>query len=144
MNNKGAGIDHFYRPTCYQQLLSTVDNLCKQQSDQCLCYSHSENRANPVISHCSYSLLKMQSGFKYKSLTRWFKNQIIKFAKKFILISFWIFKYCFYYSFILYYCVIFYSLDAGFFNTYGCQTIWIQIRPNFVRPNLGLNCLQRL
>ena len=38
------------------------------------------------------------------------------FAKECILISFWIFKYCFYYSFTLYYCAISYSLDAGFFQ----------------------------
>ena len=42
-------------------------------------------------------------------------------------------EYCFYYSFILYYCAIFYSLDAGFFSIpSGCQTVWIQIRPNIL------------
>ena len=25
-----------------------------------------------------------------------------------------------------------------------CQTVWIQIRPDIVRPDLGPNCLQRL
>ena len=41
---------------------------------------------------------------------------IVIFAKKCIFISFWIVKYCFYYSFTLYYCAIFYSLDVGFFQ----------------------------
>ena len=49
-----------------------------------------------------------------KVQSRWFKNYI--FVKKFILISFWIFKYCFYNSFTHYYCAIFYSLDAGLFQ----------------------------
>ena len=63
--------------------------------------------------------------------SRWFKNYI--YAKKCILISFWIFQYCFYYSFTLYYCAILNSLDAGFFSVpSGCQTDWIQIRPNIL------------
>ena len=49
-----------------------------------------------------------------KVQSRGIKNYI--FAKKCILISFWIFKYCFYYSFTHYNCTIFYSLDAGFFQ----------------------------
>ena len=49
-----------------------------------------------------------------KVQSRWFRNYI--FAKKCILISFWIFKYCFYNSFTLYYCAIFCSLDARFFQ----------------------------
>ena len=47
--------------------------------------------------------------------SRGFKIYI--FAKKYILISFLIFKCCFYYSFTLYYCAIFYSLNTGLFNT---------------------------
>ena len=73
----------------------------------------------------------------------WFKNYI--FVKKCNLISFWIFKYCFYYSFTLYYCAIFYSLDAGFFNTIRVSN---SLDPDqarhFVGPDLGPNCLQRL
>ena len=26
----------------------------------------------------------------------------------------------------------------------GCHTVWIQIRPNIVGPDLGSNCMQRL
>ena len=47
-----------------------------------------------------------------KVKSRWFKNYI--FAKKCIFTCFWIFKYCFYYSFTLYYCTSFYS--SGFFQ----------------------------
>ena len=66
-----------------------------------------------------------------KVQSRWFKNYTS--AKKCFLISFWIFQYCFYYSFILYYCAIFNSLNAGFFSiSLGCQTVWIQIRPDIL------------
>ena len=75
--------------------------------------------------------------------SRWFKNYI--FAKKCILISYWIFKCCFYYYFTLYYIAIFYSLDAGFFNTIRVSN---SLEPDqarhFVWPDLGPNCLQRL
>ena len=77
-------------------------------------------RAHPAISHCSHLLLKCKVATNMchwlKVQSRWFKSNI--FAKKCILISFWIFKYCFYlyYYFTLYYCAIFYSLDAGFFQ----------------------------
>ena len=74
-------------------------------------------RAHPAISHCSHLLLKCRVATNIchwlKEQSRWFKNYI--FVKKCILISFCIFKYCFYYSFTHYYCAIFYSLDAGFF-----------------------------
>ena len=75
--------------------------------------------------------------------SRWFKNYIC--VRKSILISFWSFKYCLYYSFTHYYCAIFYSLDAGFFHT-----IWVSnsLDPDqarhFVGPDLGPNCLQGL
>ena len=76
------------------------------------------NRAHPAISHCSHLFLKCRAATHIchwlKVQSRWFKNYI--FAKKCILISFWIFEYCFYYSFTLYHCTIFYSLDAGFFQ----------------------------
>ena len=51
--------------------------------------------------------------------------------KKCIFISFWIFKYCFYYSFpllchiLLFGCWVF-SIPSR------CQTVWIQIRPNIL------------
>ena len=65
-----------------------------------------------------------------KVKSRWFKNYI--FAKKCIFTCFWIFKYCFYYSFTLYYCTSFYS--SGFFSTNlmsdsldpGQADIWVQ------------------
>ena len=43
----------------------------------------------------------------------------------------------FIFSFTHYYCTIFYSLDAGYFQNHeGVK--------QFVRPDLGPNCLQRL
>ena len=76
--------------------------------------------------------------------SRWFKSYIS--AKKCILIGFWIFQYCFYYSSTLYYCAIFYSLDAGFF--FNTIRVSKSLDPDqawqFVRPDLGPNCLQRL
>ena len=75
-------------------------------------------RVSPAIRHCSHLLLKCRvaTNISYwlKVHSRWFKTYI--FAKKCILISFWIFQYCFYYSFTLYYCAIFISLNAGFFS----------------------------
>ena len=90
--------------------------------------------AHPAISHCSRLLLKCRVATSIslwiKVQSRRFKNYI--FAEKCIVISFWIFKYCFYYSFTLYNCAIFYSLDAGFFQYHHFQTIWIQIRLNIL------------
>ena len=78
-----------------------------------------------------------------KVQSRRLKNYIL--AKKCILISYWIFQYCFKYSFTLYYCAIFYSLDAGFFNTIRVSN---SLDPDqakcFVGPDLGSDCLQRL
>ena len=79
-----------------------------------------------------------------KVQSEWFKNYT--FAKKFILISFWIFEYCFF--FITSYFIIvsdFTLWMLDFFNT-------IQVSKNldpdqarhFVGPDLGPNCLQRL
>ena len=84
----------------------------------------------PLVNR-SHLQLKMLSGYKYKSLakvhSRCFRKYIS--AKKCILISFWIFQYCFYYSFTLYYCAILKSLNSGLFSIpSGCQTAWIQIR----------------
>ena len=92
-------------------------------------------RAHPAISHCSHLLLKCRAATNINHWltvqSRWFKNDIL--AKKFILISFWIFQYFFYYSFTLNYCAIFYSLDAWIFLIpTGCQTIWILIRPHIM------------
>ena len=56
-------------------------------------------RAHPAISHCSQLLLKCRMATNIsqwlKVQSRWFKNYL--FVKKCILISFWIFQYCFYY-----------------------------------------------
>ena len=42
-------------------------------------------------------------------------------------------QYCFYYSYTLYYCAKFNSLNSGFFSLpSGCQTVWIQIRPDIL------------
>ena len=72
-----------------------------------------------------------------KVQSRWFKNYI--FAKKCILISFWIFENCFYYSFTL-----FYSLDAGFFQYHPGVSLNSDQARHFVGPDLDPNCLQRL
>ena len=102
-------------------------------------------RAHPAIRHCSYLLLKcgVATNIRLKLHSCGFKNYI--FAKKCILISFWIFQYCSYYSFTLFYCAIFYSLNTGFFNTI---TVSNSLDPDqtrhFVGPDLGPNCLQRL
>ena len=64
--------------------------------------------------------------------TGWFKNYIS--AKKCILISFWIFQYCFYYSFTLYYCAIFRSLNAVFFqNHQGVKQFRSRLGPTLCR-----------
>ena len=92
-----------------------------------------------------------------KVQSRLFINYI--FAKKCILISFWIFKYCFNYSFTHYYCAIFYSLDAGFRQFHpGVKQFGFRSGPTFcliwvrtvskghqnVWLDLHSNCLQRL
>ena len=64
-----------------------------------------------------------------KVQSRWFKNYI--FAKKCILISFLIFKYCFYYSFTLFFIVPYFSLWTLEFSIPSeYQTAWNQIRPD--------------
>ena len=104
-------------------------------------------RAHPAISHCSHLLLKIKSGYKYKSLAKYILggSKIIYLQKICILISFWIFQYCFYYSFTLYYCAIFYSLNTRFFNTFRVSN---SLDPDqarhFVVPDLDPNCLQML
>ena len=92
-------------------------------------------RAHPAISHCSHLLLKYRVATNIshclKVQSKWFKTYI--FTKKCIWISFWNFKYCFNYSFTLYYFAIFYPLDAEFFSLpSGCQTFWIQIRSDIL------------
>ena len=93
-------------------------------------------RAHPAISHCSHLLLNCRVATNMshwlKVHSRSFKNYISE--KK----CFWIFQYCFYYSFTLHYCAIFNSLNSGFFSIpSGCQTVWIQIRPTFCRAWSG-------
>ena len=54
------------------------------------------------------------------------------YLRKCILISFRIFKYCFYYSFTPYYCAIFYSLDAEIFqNHQGVKEFRFRSGPTF-------------
>ena len=73
-------------------------------------------------SHCSHLLLKCRVATNIhhwlKVLSRRFKNYI--FAKKCILISFWIFQCCFYYSFTLYYCAIFFLFGCWVFQYHQC------------------------
>ena len=56
--------------------------------------------------------------------SKWLKNHI--FPKKCIFISFWIFKYCFYYSFTLYNCVGCWIFSRGLPSR--CQTVCIQVQ----------------
>ena len=71
--------------------------------------------------------------------------QKLHICEKCILISFWIFEYCFYYAFIHYYCAIFYSLDAGFISIIQVSNSLDRDQArHFVGPDLGPNCLQRL
>ena len=93
-------------------------------------------RAHHAISHCSHLLLtcRVVTNISHwlKVQSRWFENYI--FAKKCTLISFWIFQYCSYYSFTLYYCAIFYSLDAGFFQYHrGVKQFGSRSGPTFCR-----------
>ena len=113
---------HSSSPACKPAYSYTVTYL----QVQCCPFIYNA-RAQPAISHCSHLV----------------KNFI--FAKKCISITLWIFQYCFYYSFILYYCAIFYSLDAGFFQYNQCvKQLGSRSGRHFVGPDLGPNCLQRL
>ena len=60
--------------------------------------------------------------------------------EKCILISFWVLQYCFYYSFPLYYCAIFNSLDATIRVSNSLDPD--QARHN-VGPDLRPNCMER-
>ena len=68
------------------------------------------------------------------------------------LVSYWVIFHAFCCLLILFKIIFF---DTFFQEHHQCQTVWIQIRPmsnsldpdqayNFVRPDLGPNCLQRL
>ena len=102
-------------------------------------------RAHPAI---IYLLLKMYSGYKYKSLAkstlRCLKNYIKK-KKKCILIRFWIFQNCFYYSFTLYYCtyLTLWMLDFSPNTIRVSNSLDPDQARHFVGPDLGPNCLQR-
>ena len=56
------------------------------------------------------------------------------------------FRILLYYCFTLYHCAIFYSLDAGFFNTIQVSNSFLDpdLARHFVRPDLGPNFLQML
>ena len=108
-----------------------------------LLFSNCFARAHSAISHCSHLLLKCRVAtnichwLKAQSLN-WFKKYIL--AKKCILIIFWIFQYCFYYSFTLDYCAIFYSLDAGFFQYHQgvkqfIKVVYLKVYPHFLYHN---------
>ena len=91
----------------------------------------------PIVAIC-YLKCRVATNISHCLLSRWFKNSYLQ--KSVILISFWIYKYCFF--FILshfYHCAIFYSGCWIFSMPYGCQTVWIQIRPNIL---LGLIWIQ--
>ena len=62
-----------------------------------------------------------------KVQSRWFKNFIIC-----VKVYFDQLLYCFYYSFTLYYCAIFYSLDAGFIQYHrGVKQFGSRLGPTF-------------
>ena len=91
------------------------------------------HRFHPAISHCSHLLLKCRVATNIshwlKVQSRWLKNYT--FAKNCILVSFWIFEYCFYHSFTLCYCAVFLLFGCWIFSIpSGCQTVWIQTRPD--------------
>ena len=93
-----------------------------------ICYSKCRVATN--ISHC----LKVHS--------RWFKNYIS--VNKCILIRFWIFQYCFYYSFTLISVPYFTLWMMDLFQYHqGAKQFGSRSGPQFVGPDLGPNCLQR-
>ena len=71
---------------------------------------------------------------------KWIENGCFSFAFKYTCEKVYFdplldFPLCFYYSFTLYYCAIFNSMDTVFFHSIvpsGCQTVWIQIRPDIL------------
>ena len=78
-------------------------------------------RAHPDISHCSYLLLKCRVA---TNKSNWLKVQKWHICeKRCILISFWTFKHCFYYSFTLHYCA---------FDNF---TLWMLIFSNSLDPD---------
>ena len=90
------------------------------------------NRAHPAISHCSHLLLKCGAAtiisHWLKVHSRWFKNDT--FAKKCILISFWSFQY--FIAFIIPSHFIIVQYLTLWMLPSGCQTVWIQIRPDIM------------
>ena len=88
-------------------------------------------RAHPAISHCKLLLLKMKSGYINKSLAKstLLKNYI--FVKKCNLISFWMFQTCSIAFIIPSHLIIVPNLTLWMLPS-GCQTVWIQIRPDIL------------
>ena len=101
----------------------------------------SSSRDHPAISHCSHLLLKCRVATNIsqwlKVHSRWFKNYA--FAKKFVLVSFWIDQYCFYCFFTLYYCAIFYINAIRVSNSLDPDQT-----QHFVGLDLGPNCLLKI
>ena len=78
-----------------------------------------------------------------KVQSRWSKNDI--FAKKLYFDQLLDFQILLSLSFTHFYCAIFYSLDAGFFQYHpGEKSLDPDQAQHFVGPDLGPNCLQRL
>ena len=64
--------------------------------------------------------------------------QKLNICKKCVLISFWIFEYCFYFSFTIFHCAIFYSSDAGFFQYHqGVKQLGSRSGPTLCRALSG-------
>ena len=99
------------------------------------------SRAHPVISHCSHLLLNMQSGYKYKSLAKStvyvVQNYIFAIKKVYFdqLLDFQILLLVFLHTLLFCHTLLF---GCWIFSiTSGCQTVWIQIRPELCRAWSG-------
>ena len=103
-------------------------------------------RAHPAISHCSHLLLKCRVAtiisHWLKVHSRWFKNYT--FVKKCTLISFWIFQYCFYFSFTLYYCAIMQPYLTLWMLPSGCQQFGSRSGPTLCRAWFGSNLFAKV
>ena len=102
-------------------------------------------RAHPAISDGSHMLLKCRMATNIsqwlKVQSKWFKNYI--FVKKCILISFWIFQYCFYYLLchILVFGCLNFSIPPALM---GVNSLEPDQARNYVGSDQGSTCLQRL
>ena len=106
-------------------------------------------RAYPAISHCSHLLLKCRVATNIshwlKVHSRGSKNTYLRKSVFGSVFGFSNIALLLHYTFSVYCCAIFYSLNTEFFNTIRVSN---SLDPDqtrhFIRPDLGPNCLQRL